>query len=220
MPTSSPLVYVRVFCDADGKGDTRGDERWAKGIGNRGEGGTRSLRLRGFGERHSHSSRRNAARGAYLEVIGPLQAAASGCAGRARVSQRRFHAQRVVPLPHGSSLERVGTRGEICDVPSLPPRTRATKLAPRQSDAETVRGRTFHPSVSRAPGATPAPSTNIRVKDALKSTLRAHARAFPSRVLTSASGCTPPRTSDASPAPPPATPGIEDLIPIRRRPRR
>ena len=24
MPTSSPLVYVRVFCDVDGEGDTRG----------------------------------------------------------------------------------------------------------------------------------------------------------------------------------------------------
>lgn len=76
----------------------------------------------------SHSSRRNAARGAYLEVIGPLQAAASGGARRARVSQRRFHAQRVVPLPHGSSLE----RGEICDVPEFaPPLSCHEKLAPR-----------------------------------------------------------------------------------------
>ena len=163
----------------------------------------------------SHSSRRNAARGAYLEVIGPLQAAASGGAGRARVSQRRFHAQRVVPLPHGSSLE----RGEICDVPEFaPPHTCHEKLAPRdrmpkRSEAE----RFIRPFRER-----PARGWRHRQTSALKdaqSTLRARARAFPSRVLTSASGCTPPRTSDASPPPPPATPEIEDLIPIRRRPR-
>ena len=130
-------------------------------------GGTRSLRLRGL--RDTFHIRR----GAHLEVIGPLQAAASGGAGRARVSQRRFHAQRVVPLPHGSSVVRVGPRGEICEVARVCPPARATKLAPRE---DGIRNGPI-PNVSvRFAGARLARSTNIRVKDA-HSTLRAHARA-------------------------------------------
>lgn len=133
-----------------------------KGDGKSRRGGGRAVSVLGVSGRDiSHSSRRNAA---YLEVIGPLQAAASGGAGRARVSQRRFHAQRVVPLPHGSSVERVGTRGEICYVRVCPPAHVPRKTRAPRSDAETVRGRTFHPFVSRAPGTRLAPSTNIRVK--------------------------------------------------------
>lgn len=50
-------------------------------------------------------------------------------------------------------------RPRVCPPAVVPRKTRAPR-----SDAETVRGRTFHPSVSRAPGARLAPSTNIRVK--------------------------------------------------------
>ena len=166
-------------------------------------GGTRSLRLRGL--RDTFHIRR----GAHLEVIGPLQAAASGGAGRARVSQRRFHAQRVVPLPHGSSVVRVGPRGEICEVARVCPPARATKLAPRE---DGIRNGPI-PNVSVRFDSAPVRGLRDRQTSALKTLIL---RYVPTRALTSVSGCTPPRTSDASPAVPPATPVGEDLIHPRR----
>ena len=152
-------------------------------------------------------------RGAHLEVIGPLQAAASGGAGRARVSQRRFHAQRVVPLPHGSSVERVGPRGEICEVsrvcPCLPPRTCHETRAPRRWNPKRSDPERFSPFCS----APVRGRRSDRQTSALKTLIL---RYVPTRALTSVSGCTPPRTSDASPAVPPATPVGEDLIHPRR----
>lgn len=161
----------------------------------------------GFPRHIPHSSRRDAARGAHLEVIGPLQAAASGGAGRARVSQRRFHAQRIVPLPHGSSVERVGPRGEICEFARVcPPRT-CHETGARRSD----RRNGPRPNVSvRFESATARAHKHDRQTSALKTISLRYVPTL--RSLTSASGCTPPRTSDASPAVPPATRGGEDLI--------
>ena len=82
------------------------------------------------------------------------------------------------------------------------PRNRRPEIgSPKRSEAER-----FSPFRKRDRTRPQTRSTNIRVKDD-QSTLRAH-----SRSLTSASGCTPPRTSDASPAVPPATRVGEDLI--------
>lgn len=163
----------------------------------------------GFPRHIPHSSRRDAARGAHLEVIGPLQAAASGGAGRARVSQRRFHAQRVVPLPHGSSVERVEPRGEICEIcefaPPHVPRNRRPEIgSPKRSEAER-----FSPFRKRDRTSPQTRSTNIRVKDD-QSTLRAHSTiahlgiglhtsANVGRLASCAAGDPGGRRSDSSP---------------------
>ncbi len=77
---------------------------------------------------------------------------------------------------------------------------------PEKMESETVRSRTFQ-SVS------PVRGWRDRQTSALKTLIL---RYVPTRALTSVSGCTPPRTSDASPAVPPATPVGEDLIHPRR----
>ena len=89
------------------------------------------------------------------------------------------------------------------------PPARATKLAPRE---DGIRNGPI-PNVSVRFDSAPVRGWRDRQTSALKTLIL---RYVPTRALTSVSGCTPPRTSDASPAVPPATPVGEDLIHPRR----
>ena len=194
--------------EGDGKSRRRGDAR---------------LRLRGFGERHLFHIRRGgslpAARTSRLsDHFRPPRPAVPGVRGFLSAD---FMLSELSLCRMGRPWSAWDRAARFATSPSLPPavvprKTRAPEIGCRNGPRPNVSSVRFESATARG---WQTRSTNIRVKDA-QSTLRARARAFPSRVLTSASGCTPPRTSDASPAVPPATPEIEDLIPIHPRPRR
>ena len=97
-------------------------------------------------------------------------------------------------------------RRDLRVCPSLPPRT-CHETGARRSD----RRNGPRPNVSvRFESAPVRAHKHDRQTSALKTISLRYVPTL--RSLTSASGCTPPRTSDASPAVPPATRGGEDLI--------
>ena len=103
---------------------------------------------------------------------------------------------------------RGAARRDLRSCPCLPPRTCHETRASEDGNRNGPR-----PNVSVRSESAPVRGWRDRQTSALKTLIL---RYVPTRALTSVSGCTPPRTSDASPAVPPATPVGEDLIHPRR----